>query len=280
MKKLLATLISALLILSAFAITASAEESATVFVTITDGEGEFALVLEKITVADTDNDGKLTINDALYCAHEAKYQGGAEAGYACVETEYGLSLSKLWGEENGGSYGYYLNNASAWSLYDTVSDGDFLNAYVYTDLTAWSDTYCYFDKNSVDATPDSEIALKLTYCGYDAEYNPVTLPVANATIALDGIDTEYKTDENGIVKFTVAEAGEYIVSAVSDTQTLVPPVCVVTVAESNDESNDESQENSDSVVTPGDNSSLMIMVILGIAAFAVAIAASRKHNAY
>lgn len=49
--------------------------------------------------------------------------------------------NKLWGTENGGSYGYYVNNVSTWSLTDPVDEGDYVNAFVYTDLTTWFDTY-------------------------------------------------------------------------------------------------------------------------------------------
>ena len=55
------------------------------------------LAMEKITVADNDGDGALTINDALYAAHEKAFTGGAAAGYASVQSDWGLSLSKLWG---------------------------------------------------------------------------------------------------------------------------------------------------------------------------------------
>ena len=88
-------------------ITAFAAETpqAEVYVTIADGSGQLVLAQEAISVTDTDNDGVLTINDALYAAHEAKYDGGAAAGYASSVGQYGLAMDKLWGTENGGSYG-------------------------------------------------------------------------------------------------------------------------------------------------------------------------------
>ena len=134
MKKLIAA-VSAIALTFSTAFTAFAAETADVDVTISDGTGTLPLAQEKITVTDIDADGALTINDALYIAHEEYYNGGAEAGFASAETEYGLSLNKLWGVENGGSYGYYKNNVSAMSLSDTIADGDYITAYAFSDLS-------------------------------------------------------------------------------------------------------------------------------------------------
>lgn len=226
MKKILASLAVLTAMAGASALPASAQtETAEVYVTIADAEGALAMAQESVTVTDTDSDGKLTINDALYLAHESAYSGGASAGYGTAETEYGLSLTKLWGAENGGSYGYYVNNASAMSLVDEIKSGDYINAFVYTDLTAWSDTYCFFNVNEITADEDTSFELTLSAAGYDANWNPITLPVEGAVITVGDKATEYITDSEGKAVLTVADAGEYIISAKSDTQTLVPPVC-------------------------------------------------------
>ena len=210
---------------------APAATEATVLVTIADATGALALAAEPITVTDIDADGLLTINDALYCAHEDCYEGGAAAGYASEMSDFGLSLAKLWGAENGGSYGYYVNDVAAWGLADPVADGDRVNAFVYTDLTAWSDTYCYFDVAAADAKAGDTLTLTLSAAGFDADWNPVTLPVAGATITVNGEKTEAVTDENGKATITLTGEGELVISAVSDAQVLVPPVCVVTLEE-------------------------------------------------
>lgn len=44
-------------------------------------------------------------------------------GYATDTGDYGLYITKLWGTENGGSYGYCLNNAACMSLTDPVVQG-------------------------------------------------------------------------------------------------------------------------------------------------------------
>ena len=201
----------------------------TVYVTIADGQGQLVMVNAAIDVTDVDADGALTINDALYAAHEAAYEGGAEAGYAAADAGYGLSISKLWGEENGGSYGYYLNDVSAYSLLDPVADGDYLNAFVYTDLEAWSDVYCAFDCRTVEMEAGAEVGLTLNMMTFDENWNPVSLPVEDAILTIDGEDSEVVTDAEGKAQFTIEAAGEYLISARSDSAILVPPVCIVTV---------------------------------------------------
>lgn len=208
----------------------SAADAPRVTVTIADAEGNLALTQEAVSVTDTDGDGALTINDALYLAHEAGYEGGAAAGYASAQTDYGLSLMKLWGTENGGSYGYYVNSNSAMSLSDPVSDGDCIDAFVYTDLTAWSDTYCFFDVLTLEADAGSDITLTLSAASYDENWNPITVPVADAVITLNGEETAYQTDAEGKVTFSVPVGGDYVISAFSDTMTLVPPCCVAAIA--------------------------------------------------
>lgn len=268
MKKLIAS-VSAIALTFSTAFTAFAADSADVYVTISDGTGALALAQEKITVTDVDADGALTINDALYIAHEEHCKGGAETGYASGETEYGLSLNKLWGVENGGSYGYYVNNASAMSLSDPVAEGDYINVYAYSDLTAWSDTYCWFDIDSAELTAGGEIALTLSYAGYDADWNPVTAFVNGAVITINGEKTDITTDSQGKAEIKFDEAGEYIISAVSDTQTLVPPVCKVTVT--------AAEASSDSATTAPETGN-STSGIVAVAAIALAAACLTKKN--
>lgn len=222
MKKLALVLMALLM-----AMNGCLAEDVTVFVSVSNGAGEVVLAHAEVVVTDCDEDGVLTMNDALMCAHAQNHEDGAH-GYAAENSEYGMSLLKLWGEDNGGSYGYYLNNASAWSLLDVVKTGDHVKAYAYTDLVMWSDTYCYFEKDVVEAVAGEEISLTLLAAGYDAAWNPVMLPVANAMILVNGEESTFVTDENGFVTLNLS-AGEYVISAVSTEQTLVPPVCIATV---------------------------------------------------
>ena len=122
MKKFITAAAAALITCSAMSVTAFAEEaaSADVFVTIAGADGKLAVSQESVTVTDADGDGKLTIDEALTAAHEKFYEGGAEAGYKSSVGQYGLGLDKLWGTENGGSYGYYLNNTMSMGLTRTL----------------------------------------------------------------------------------------------------------------------------------------------------------------
>ena len=231
MKKLISISVALIMLFGIWGISAFAEgtgASAKVYVTISNGEGKLVLTQEEITVTDRNDDGILTIDEALFATHEAKYEGGAAVGYGSAYTEYGLSLTKLWGDTSG-SFGYYVNNASAMGLGDEVKDGDYITAFIYTDTTAYSDKYSFFDKNTLTVTADEEITLTLSAAGYDASYNPITVPVKDATITLNGEATEYNTDENGKVTMKLSKAGTYVISATSTTDTLVPPVLTVTV---------------------------------------------------
>lgn len=272
MKKLLSAALAVCLLFSVFCLTVFAEESsnksANVFVTISD-KGALAVAYEKITVTDIDNDGTLTINDALYCAHETKYNGGAAAGYSSAMSAYGLSIVKLWNDESG-NFGYYLNDASAWSLTDAVNEGDYVCAFVYKNAD-FSDKYSFFDKNTVSCDQNDEISLTLKYAGYDEQWNPVVLPLANATITVNGVATEYKTDAEGKVTVKVSESGNVVISATSETDTLVPPVCMATVEADEPEVTDE----------PSNNTVLIVCIVAAVviaAGVAVFVILKRKAN--
>lgn len=227
MKKFLSTLLALLMLVS---LTACAEEAPTVYVSISDDAGALVLAHQPVNVTDADNDGVLTICDALACAHAAYHPDGTTA-FLAESTEWGLSLYVLWGVDNGGSYGYYVNDVSPMSLLDPIKAGDHVKTYAFTDLTAWSDTYAFFTAPVVAAAVNEGVSLTLSANGYDANWAPVVNPVAGAVITINGEKTDVVTDETGAAVLTFAEAGVYTVSAVSDTMTLVPPVCIVTVTE-------------------------------------------------
>ena len=228
-KKITAASMALAMSLPMMPLTASAEDSAQVFVTIADGEGKLALTQKAVTVTDVNNDGVISIYDALYQAHEDNFEGGAKAGFEALETEYGLSLEMLWGTANGGSYGYYVNHAYVLSLNSAVKDGDYIDAFCYTD-PAWRDIYCYFDVSQCEAAVDDAVTLTLTGAGYDADWLPTTFPLENAIITVNGKDTKYKTDADGKVTMKFSSAGTKIISARSETKILVPPACIAAVS--------------------------------------------------
>jgi len=228
MKKFLVSLLTLMLLLT---LTAFAEDAApTVYVSISDDTGALVLAYQPVTVTDADADGALTICDALAGAHAAYHPDGTTA-FLAETTEWGISLYVLWGVDNGGSYGYYVNDLSPQSLLDPIKSGDHVKAYAFTDLTAWSDTYAFFNASDVAVAENAEVTLTLFANGYDANWAPVVNTVAGAVITVNGEKTDIVTDENGNAVLTLAEAGTYTISALSETQTLVPPVCIVTIAE-------------------------------------------------
>lgn len=268
MKRTVLLLILTLVTIGGFCLPVSAAESdlaASVYVTISDGSGALALAQESIAVSDIDGDGKLTVNDALYCAHEAKFNSGADGGYASVESDWGLSLQKLWGIENGGSYGYYVNNATVMDLSAEIKSGDYINAFVYSDLTAWSDQYCYFNVNAAAANVGDEFTLTLTAASYDADYNPISVPVIGAAITINGTTTEYITDENGSVTIKLENAGTFTISAVSESETLVPPIAVLSAADQ-------------TTVATGDSTNVLLLITLAAFALCGAVATVRTKR--
>ena len=227
MKKIL--ILAVVLMLSlvpAFADEAANEIAA--YVSITDDTGVLCLAAEEIIVTDVDNDGALTIHDAIYCAHVQKHELGVDA-FLTENTQWGISMIRLWNVENGGSYGYYLNDASAWSMADPIQAGDHVKAYAYTDLETWSDTYCFFNTLFAEAKVGEEIALTLSAAGFDANFAPINLAAPNAVLTVNGEATEIKTDAEGKAVISFAEEGVYVISAESEEMNLVAPVCVITV---------------------------------------------------
>lgn len=261
-KRIVALALTAILIFAFAAVVSASEPSAPcALVSISDKDGNIVLSWEKVEYYDADSDGKMTINDVLIIAHEKKFEGGADAGYGYAKTEYGLSMTKLWGTENGGSYGYFLNNESALSLDTEISDGAHIYAYVYTDLTSWSDTYSFFDVYNVDAEKGDTVKITLKKAGFDENYNPVTSPVSGASIIIDGKTTEFKTGEDGTVEIKLSSAGNYVISAKSDTENLVPPVVLANV------------EAGASVIWY----IVVAVIVLGVISAAVAVSRTKKN---
>lgn len=207
---------------------APAAKSISVYVTISDA-GKLAEAREPVDVTDIDGDGVYTLDEVFTAAHDALYTGGAAAGYATATGDYGLSVTKLWGVENGGNYGYCVNNVPATGLTDPVKEGDNVVAYSYADLTNWTDAYSYFDQTEVSAKAGEPVALKLTYIAYDANWKAVETAAEGAVITVDGTKTAFVTGADGTAEVTFDAAGTYVVSAESDAMILVPPVCIVTV---------------------------------------------------
>lgn len=211
-----------------------------------------AMAVRKVTVTDTNNDGKLTYHEALLAAHAAYSSPDA---YVATQTSYGMTVSKLWGVETGNCLFYVNNTALSVNVGEaTVSAGDYLVVSVNQDDTYYSDHYTYFNANSKYAVAGEEVTLALrgSLSTGDKLLSDVSIGTWSngAFTALTG----KTTGTDGMVKVSFDKPGTYYVTAtgtVNDTisdYTAVPdaswvyptinhdcpiiaPVCVVTVVE-------------------------------------------------
>ncbi len=219
----------------------NAAVSADVTVTMVD-KGEIAVGKDKnktlmaevpVHAVDLNTDGKIDINETFKAMHETYCPGGFESSVG----QYGLSVDKLWGDTSG-SFGYYVNNNSAWSLADEVKTGDSVKGFIYKDGIKWSDQYSWFDVNKCNAAVGKEVTLSLKAYEFDENYNPVEKAYAGATlgtVSADGTFTAFSnavTDKDGKAAISFDKDGTYVVSAKAPegASALVSPVCIVTIA--------------------------------------------------
>lgn len=219
MKKIVSVIILAVMLLSVLgiAVSAAANETA-VHVTVYDGKS-VVVANEKVAIEAGKTDDLNSVFKAINEKHGKKYE--------TATGDYGAYITCLWDVENGGAYGYYVNDQMSMGLTDTVKAGDHVYVFVYSDATYYTDTYSYFDAKDITVKKGKEVTLTLKHIGYDESWNTVSLPVAGATITLDGKALDAKTDENGKVTIKLTKSG--VISATSEDLLLVPPVAVATV---------------------------------------------------
>ena len=254
MKKLIATA-AALAAVSAFSVAAFADA----YVTISDETGKIVVAMMPIELTDNDGDGNITVNDVLISAHDEFYadgNGSAEESYATVDSDYGPMITKLWGVENGGAYGYYINNVAGMSLNDPIKDNDHLYAFVYTDAQNYSDKYTYFDLptytyDGIASDTQPSIELHLSAAAFDENWSPVTVPVEGAKITINDEKTDFVTDSTGTVTVDLpgGRDGVYIISAVSETETIVPPITLVKVVVDENATDNNIEDNGAQEIT-------------------------------
>lgn len=198
------------------------------------GKDENKTLMAEVPVhaVDLNDDGKIDIDETFKAMHETYCPGGFESSVG----QYGLSVNKLWGDTSG-SFGYYVNNNSAWSLADEVKTGDSVKGFIYKDGTTWSDQYSWFDVNKCNAAVGKDVTLSLKTYEFDENWNTIVKPYEGAvlgTVAADGTFTAFSnvvTDANGNATISFDKAGTYVVSAKAPegARTIVSPVCIVTV---------------------------------------------------
>ena len=256
LKKSLATLLTtALTITTAFPacnvfaddVVTDVVEAKEIYVTITNA-GEFCydkennpIIVKKFNVSDKNKNNKIDIDDAFITVHE---ESDFSDGYATIEAVWGKAVSKFWGIENDGAYGYYVNNVFAMGLDDPLEDGDYLSAFVYKDVTSYSDAYTYFDKENVELKHDNT-TLELTLSKSDFTSSTGCAPVTDATITTLEDETITATpDENGKVSLTFEAGKTYTVVARNDEKNYAPAFCKVTVeAKPEEEKKDDSKKD-------------------------------------
>ena len=145
-----------------------------------------------------------------------------------MDSQYGLSVTKLWGEENSGSFGYYQNEVMAMGLTDEVHTGDRLVAFSFTDAAGYSDRFSYFAPQTASVNDGESVTLTLTALIPDENWNLVPTLIEGATISINGTATEFKTDAEGKVTLTLAK-GENLITATCSDPLLVTSVAKITV---------------------------------------------------
>ena len=143
-----------------------------------------------------------TVGDVIKQLHKELFKDG-EAGYATSTGQYGEQIDKLWGVENGGSYGYYINGNMVMGLTDPVKPGDRVDVFVYKDAAGYSDAFIYME---AEANGDS-VKVTVKAMSFDANWNPVMKELANTKIyyAENGklTDTGAVTGADGTATFTL-----------------------------------------------------------------------------
>lgn len=278
-----------------------------VYVTISTAEN-VVVMQQSVEVLDRNEDGQMDVDEVLYAAHAAFYPEGAEAGYENAMSSWGLSITKLWGD-NSGSFGYWLNNASCWSLSDVVEDGDYLTAFVYQDQSGWTDSYSFFENNNYKVVAGSALSVVLEVAGYDADWNRIYTGYEGASINvyMDSkvVDTDKYTvtdKGNGTYEVIFAEAGTYYLVAKSESDILVPAVCKVictadiktpddetspvtpdnntgnNTADNNVSNNTANATTNSATIKTGDSAPIITLVIMILAAGVVVCVVMKKKR--
>lgn len=219
-------------------VTGLAADPIDVNVTIAD-KGTVVMAKETVTVTDLDASGDFTVDEVLDAAHKSVYEGGASAGYGSAMGDYGLYITMLWGDQSG-NFGYWLNDASCWSLADLVEAGDDVVAFVYQNTEVW-DSYARFAQDSYTIKLEESSEFVVEKAGYDANWNTVFAAHKGATLKVYDTDfiavdeSKYNVTDNGDGTYSVVikELGEFIVVAYDNVTPIVPAITTVTVA-SND----------------------------------------------
>ena len=193
-----------------------------------------AMIQRDVTVKDLDSNGVLTYDEALIAAHNEYYDGGAAAGYATENSDYGLKITKLWGDGSG-AYSYCLNDVFCNGLSDTVKADDYLTAYSFKDAENYSDAYTKFNQKEYKVSTGSQMTASVKKASFDEAGKLVYTDCDGAVLSAYDSDLQplgadaYTVDG---YKVTFHKAGTYYLTATgTDNMNLVPAAAKVTVAD-------------------------------------------------
>jgi len=204
-------------------------QTVNVFISIAD-TGNLVLNNEPLAVEDSDGDGSVTVDEVLMAAHASFYKGGIK-GYATEDLgKYGQCISRLWGVDNGGFYGFHVNNNLDFSgeeqLSDPVLPGDYVYAFSFQDLETWSDIFSYIT-GEIQTAEDGTSCYSgvLMTLERDEFQKQLRLPLSGAEIVVNRDKTGIFTDEDGCFSVPLSVSGSYELCAEAADLTLIPPVC-------------------------------------------------------
>lgn len=203
----------------------------TVYVSVSD-QGALALTKDGTPAAHLElkvPEGS-TLADAIAAAHAAYCPDGA-AGWELVPSDWGMSMTKIWGQTDGVGM-FYVNGEMA--MLDAASipaaDGDCVDLFTFSDLTYWSDCYSSFDLHGANAAMGEKITLTLRNAGYDENWNSVTAPLPGAVVKLADGTVLGTTDGDGKAVVSFSAPGTYVITASCEDLLISAPSCVVTVS--------------------------------------------------
>lgn len=235
LKKVLSIILAFVMILGSFSVCAEGVENISVYLSV----GKYGeLVTDKngntlaCTLIELDGKESYNLDDAFLTAHRLYYEDGEE-GYASSEGRWGFGVDKFWGDTSY-NFVYMINGSYASGTKDVVKDGDYIE---FAILTNQYEGYAMFDKRHISLYTNNECTLTLEYfSGYDENGNAIVSPCEDATITINGVETEYKTDENGQVTLNFENEGTYIISAKktkpsgeNEVPAITAPSCVIDV---------------------------------------------------
>ena len=235
MKRVLSVLLSIVLALTSLgagtAVFAKEQTKITVQYSVYDGEfiKEPTSIEVTADLSDkygyTDEGSEPTILDATIAAH-LDMLGSTES----------LVITDGWTEsafdKYANAFSYRVSGNFASGLNDAVKNGDYVEYMFYQDGIGWSDSYTYFNTRSANIFTKQSVTLTLTKDGYDAFWNPVIGPAANANVTVNG-EIKGATDENGEITLNFDKAGEYKISTENniDGAPIFAPWCVIKVSQ-------------------------------------------------